>query len=167
MSDLFTPALTTLILFCQHTKTMLVSSDFIKAFTTSLEEQSIGGMSEEVLLETKSRNGVDEDPVVAEIRAILAAHERVKNIDESEGFKNTNSLIARPALPASKVENETVQATTAKVSQYANQLFETTEAAQEETAQLKDESRNDAGEDAGSVSAEIRAMLAVTEIQAA
>jgi len=139
---------------------MLVSSDFIKAFTTSLEEQSIGGMSEEVLLETKSRNGVDEDPVAAEIRAILAAHERVKNIDESEGFKNTNSLIARPALLASKVDNDTVQAATAKVSQYTNQLFDATaEVALEkdDATQLKDESRNDVCEDAMSVVTEIRA----------
>ena len=71
--------------------------------------------------------------------------ETVKTIAESEEFKTTKSKV-----------DETVQSTMVKVSQYADQLsIQVLDAAA--AALGDDESRNDVGEDAMSVVAEIRA----------
>ena len=138
---------------------MLVSTDFTKAFTECLGERTNGGKSEEALNETNSNaakalarvdaaeKGPEETTEVAltSMEAVQAAFKRVndavdetvKNIDErvkiiaeSEGFKDTKSKV-----------DETVQATMAKVGQYADQLFDALK--EKEAEQPKDEARND------------------------
>ena len=121
-----------------------------------LDAAAVVALEEDDIDATVKNMTCGEDEEAAFMCPNDAVDETVKNIDEtvktitaSEEFKNTKFKV-----------DETVQTTMAKVSQYADQLFDAAaEVALEkdDVTQPNDESRNDVGEDAMTVVTEIRA----------